>query len=96
MHLHASCFFLTYLLFLPGVEASEQGCTKGQVFNPVTSSCDKPDRVPGCENYYHKPTKTKVIGSFVFIPHFSTQNACQLHINISSFSGQSCINAEKG
>ena len=49
------------------MEASEQGCTKGQVFNPATSACDKPDRVPGCENYYRKPTKTKVIGSFVVL-----------------------------
>ena len=71
MHLAPS--FHTYFWFLPGVEASEQGCTKGQVFNPATSACDKPDRVPGCENYYRKPTKTKVIGSFVVLQKVASE-----------------------
>jgi hypothetical protein len=34
---------------LDGVTASEAGCTKGRVFNPVIQQCDSPPNVPGRE-----------------------------------------------
>ena len=68
----------SYYVCLNGVEASEQGCSMGKVFNPDTSSCDEPKHVPGCENYYEKKFNTRVslkqvwVGNISFALYFSS------------------------
>ena len=35
------------------------GCEMGMVFNPETGSCDSPNNVPGCKNYYDDDEETE-------------------------------------
>ncbi len=41
-----------FYICLNGVTPREQGCELGLVFNTVTNSCDAPENVPECKDYY--------------------------------------------
>lgn len=44
-----------FYVCLSGIEPRELKCEDGEVFNEETKRCDKPENVPGCENWFDSP-----------------------------------------